>query len=324
MPCGLGGNKTTQRKLVLLGDGACGKTSLLNVFTRGYFPTVYEPTVFENYVHDIFVDNVHIELSLWDTAGQEEFDRLRSLSYDDTHAIMLCFSVDSKDSLENVESKWVGEIAENCQGVKLVLVALKCDLREQAGDDEASAAEGSQPREKKDMIDYNQGLEVARRINALRYLECSAMRNRGVNEAFTEAARVALSVKGAGSKDNSTCDVILFPLSRRTDSHVVDHRPSPFTRRTLEFLKRQNKPNYTPSLLSPSAAFPPFSRPVDSRQALIAMLTRKVSPLHIYVEHPRENGSGASGYNALFNYLAADFVAASRGDLGVSWARQTR
>jgi Rho family, other len=54
---------------------------------------VYEPTVFENYVHDIFVDNIHMELSLWDTAGQEEFDRLRSLSYDDTQAIMLCFSV---------------------------------------------------------------------------------------------------------------------------------------------------------------------------------------------------------------------------------------
>ncbi|KAG0650432.1 GTP-binding RHO3 [Hyphodiscus hymeniophilus] len=207
MPCGIGGNKTTQRKLVLLGDGACGKTSLLNVFTRGYFPTVYEPTVFENYVHDIFVDNVHIELSLWDTAGQEEFDRLRSLSYDDTHAIMLCFSVDSKDSLENVESKWVGEIAENCQGVKLVLVALKCDLREQGGDDEgAEGAEGAQ-REKKEMISYNQGLEVARRINALRYLECSAMRNRGVNEAFTEAARVALSVKQNGGKDDK-CNVM--------------------------------------------------------------------------------------------------------------------
>lgn len=71
---------------------------------KRYFPTVYEPTVFENYVHgtcndahsfssgpeysannpgysDIFVDGTHIELSLWDTAGQEEFDRLRSLSY---------------------------------------------------------------------------------------------------------------------------------------------------------------------------------------------------------------------------------------------------
>ena len=188
-----------------------------------YFPTVYEPTVFENYVHgkrsmmlcacqllirypDIFVDNVHIELSLWDTAGQEEFDRLRSLSYDDTHAIMLCFSVDSKDSLENVESKWVGEIAENCQGVKLVLVALKCDLREQSADEEGEA--DGQHREKKDMINYNQGLEVARRINALRYLECSAMRNRGVNEAFTEAARVALSVKPNGGKDDSKCNVM--------------------------------------------------------------------------------------------------------------------
>ncbi|CAD6446067.1 hypothetical protein EAF04_000880 [Stromatinia cepivora] len=209
MPCGLGGSKTTQRKLVLLGDGACGKTSLLNVFTRGYFPTVYEPTVFENYVHDIFVDGTHIELSLWDTAGQEEFDRLRSLSYDDTHAIMLCFSVDSKDSLENVESKWVGEIAENCQGVKLVLVALKCDLREQGADDEAvEGTDGAEPREKKPMIDYNQGLEVARRINALRYLECSAMRNRGVNEAFTEAARVALSVDPNGGDGNGKCEVM--------------------------------------------------------------------------------------------------------------------
>ncbi|KAI0154138.1 putative RHO3 protein [Xylariaceae sp. FL1272] len=205
--CGLGGNKTVQRKLVLLGDGASGKTSLLNVFTRGYFPTVYEPTVFENYVHDIFVDNVHIELSLWDTAGQEEFDRLRSLSYDNTDVVVLCFSVDSKDSLENVESKWLGEIQENCPGVKIVLVALKCDLRE-AGEEEedGAAAEGAQ-HEKKPMIDYNQGLEVARRIKAMRYLECSAMRNRGVNEAFTEAARVALSVKPSG-EEGSKCVIM--------------------------------------------------------------------------------------------------------------------
>ncbi|KZF19244.1 GTP-binding protein RHO3 [Xylona heveae TC161] len=203
-----GGSKTVQRKLVLLGDGACGKTSLLNVFTRGYFPTVYEPTVFENYVHDIFVDGTHIELSLWDTAGQEEFDRLRSLSYDDTHAIMLCFSVDSKDSLENVESKWVGEIAENCQGVKLVLVALKCDLREQQAEEEDDAGVVNE-QEKKPTIDYNRGLEVAKRIKALRYLECSAMKNRGVNEAFTEAARVALSVKASSnSKNESTCSLM--------------------------------------------------------------------------------------------------------------------
>jgi small GTP-binding protein len=125
-----------------------------------------EPTVFENYVHDIYIDNTHVELSLWDTAGQEEFDRLRSLSYDDTHAIMLCFSVDSPDSLENVETKWVSEIAENCPGVKLVLVALKCDLRKKDDDDE-----GTQPE--KSLIQYDEGLKVAERIKALRYLGMS-------------------------------------------------------------------------------------------------------------------------------------------------------
>ena len=43
---------------------------------------------------------------------------------------MLCFAVDNRDSLENIESKWMTEITEHCPGVKLVLVALKCDLRE--------------------------------------------------------------------------------------------------------------------------------------------------------------------------------------------------
>lgn len=146
-------------------------------------------------------------MSLWDTAGQEEFDRLRSLSYDNTDVVVLCFSVDSKDSLENVESKWVGEIQENCPGVKLVLVALKCDLRENGEEEDENAAPATEQREKKPMIDYNQGLDVARRIKAMRYLECSAMRNRGVNEAFTEAARVALSVKPAGENDSS-CTVM--------------------------------------------------------------------------------------------------------------------
>ena len=129
-----------------------------------------------------------------------------TFSKDDTDLIMLCYSVDSKDSLENVESKWVGEIADNCPGVKLVLVALKCDLRENAEDEDEAAADAAGQREKKPMINYDQGLEVARRINALRYLECSAMRNRGVNEAFTEAARVALSVKK--EREDGKCTIM--------------------------------------------------------------------------------------------------------------------
>ncbi|CAB4252878.1 similar to Saccharomyces cerevisiae YIL118W RHO3 Non-essential small GTPase of the Rho/Rac subfamily of Ras-like proteins involved in the establishment of cell polarity [Maudiozyma barnettii] len=214
--------KAIERKIVILGDGACGKTSLLNVFTRGYFPEVYEPTVFENYIHDIFVDNKHITLSLWDTAGQEEFDRLRSLSYSDTQCIMLCFSIDSQDSLENVKNKWVGEIANNCEGVKLVLVALKCDLRNSEHDnnvinpnnigDQENTTNGRSRNGNKDLVTYEEGLAMAKQIGALRYLECSAKSNKGVNEAFTEAARVALTSgpaagsAGGNSKDDDSDD----------------------------------------------------------------------------------------------------------------------
>ena len=81
--------------------------------------------------------------------------------------------VDSPDSLENVETKWVGEIADNCPGVKLVLVALKCDLRKKDDDDEEAQPE-------KPMIQYDEGLKVAERIKALRYLGMSpnSMSNR--------------------------------------------------------------------------------------------------------------------------------------------------
>lgn len=66
---------------------------------------MYVPTVFENYVADVEVDGKHVELALWDTAGQEDYDRLRPLSYPDSHVILICFAVDSPDSLDNVQEK---------------------------------------------------------------------------------------------------------------------------------------------------------------------------------------------------------------------------
>ncbi|KAI7887105.1 hypothetical protein K492DRAFT_173476 [Lichtheimia hyalospora FSU 10163] len=182
-----------RRKLVLVGDGGCGKTSLLNVFTRGYFPQAYEPTVFENYVHDVTLEDTMqtVELSLWDTAGQEGFDRLRALSYQDTHAFLLCFSVDDRDSLDNIPHRWLEEVMEHSPQAKIILVALKCDLRDNS--------------RIQDPILYEEGLAVARSIHAVRYLECSAKHNRGVRECFDQAARVALPVRiGRGRFDRRT------------------------------------------------------------------------------------------------------------------------
>lgn len=80
------------------------------MFTLGEFPTEYHPTVFENYVTDCRIDGKPVELALWDTAGQEEYERLRPLSYNNSHVILIAFSLDTPDSLDNARSKWVVEV----------------------------------------------------------------------------------------------------------------------------------------------------------------------------------------------------------------------
>lgn len=66
---------------------------------------MFIPTVLENYVVDVRLDGGEVELALWDTAGQEEYDRLRPLTYHASHVILVCYSIDCEDSLENVEIK---------------------------------------------------------------------------------------------------------------------------------------------------------------------------------------------------------------------------
>ncbi len=63
------------------------------------------PNIFESYLPSVEVDGRHVELALWDTTGQEDYDRLRPLSYPDSHVILICFAIDSPDSLENVQEK---------------------------------------------------------------------------------------------------------------------------------------------------------------------------------------------------------------------------
>lgn len=114
-----------RKKIVIVGDGACGKTSLLIVYQNGKFPEVrintqkqkegttkqneyiqkYLPTVFENYISRVDLDNKSVELALWDTAGQEDYDRLRPLSYFETDVVIICFAVDNKNSFQNVRDK---------------------------------------------------------------------------------------------------------------------------------------------------------------------------------------------------------------------------
>ena len=178
-----------RKKLVIVGDGACGKTCLLIVFSKDQFPEVYVPTVFENYVADIEVDGKQVELALWDTAGQEDYDRLRPLSYPDTDVILMCFSIDSPDSLENIPEKWTPEVKHFCPNVPIILVGNKKDLR----NDEQTRWELQ--KQKQEPVRKEDGDEMSQKINAFAYLECSAKSKEGVREVFETATRAALASK---------------------------------------------------------------------------------------------------------------------------------
>ncbi|SCU87409.1 LADA_0E03840g1_1 [Lachancea dasiensis] len=176
-----------RRKLVIVGDGACGKTCLLIVFSKGQFPEVYVPTVFENYVADVQVDGRNVELALWDTAGQEDYDRLRPLSYPDSNIVLICFSIDLPDSLDNVLEKWIAEVSHFCKGVPIILVGCKVDLREDFQTLESLRTTGQQP------VTIAEAQEVANKIGAASYYECSAKTGYGVPEVFEAATRAAIA-----------------------------------------------------------------------------------------------------------------------------------
>jgi Ras family protein A len=188
-----------RKKLVIVGDGACGKTCLLIVFSKGTFPEVYVPTVFENYVADVEVDGKHVELALWDTAGQEDYDRLRPLSYPDSHVVLICFAVDSPDSLDNVTEKWYSEVNHFCPTVPTILVGCKADLRGDPKVTEELRKTGQSP------VSPEQGEEIRKKINARKYMECSAKTNQGVRDVFEAATREALDTK---KKKDRKCTVI--------------------------------------------------------------------------------------------------------------------
>uniref|UniRef100_A0A1I7ZPY2 Ras-like GTP-binding protein Rho1 n=1 Tax=Steinernema glaseri TaxID=37863 RepID=A0A1I7ZPY2_9BILA len=183
-----------RKKLVIVGDGACGKTCLLIVFSKDQFPDLYVPTVFENYVADIEVDGKQVELALWDTAGQEDYDRLRPLSYPDTDVILMCFSIDSPDSLENIPEKWTPEVRHFCPNVPIILVGNKKDLR----NDPQTLRELA--KMKQEPVKSDQGRAIAEQIGAFDYIECSAKTKDGIREVFEKATQAALQQKKRNKK----------------------------------------------------------------------------------------------------------------------------
>lgn len=175
-----------QLKIVIVGDGGCGKTSLLMVYAKGDFPEKYAPSVFEKYVTTVTLGGKEIQLNLYDTAGQDDYDRLRPLSYQNADLILVCYDVTNPTSYENVIIKWYPEVSHFCRDVPMILIGCKTDLRKDKEKMRKLRAVEQEP------ITYIQGEETQKQMNAALYLECSAKYRENVEDIFKEAAKLAL------------------------------------------------------------------------------------------------------------------------------------
>lgn len=147
------------------------------------------------------VDGKPVNLGLWDTAGQEDYDRLRPLSYPQTDVFLICYSIISPNSFENIKSKWWPEIQHHAAGVPIMLVGTKSDLR----GDEATLAQLQAKGMR--VITPSEADARAKEIEAVKHLECSALTQEGLKNVFDEAIRAALYQKPQPT--SSGCCIVL-------------------------------------------------------------------------------------------------------------------
>ncbi|XP_076445476.1 ras-like GTP-binding protein RHO [Babylonia areolata] len=189
-------------KMVIVGDGDCGKSCLLYRFAHDEFFTSYVPTVFDVEAKTVHYKEKEVQLVMYDTAGQETYDRLRPLSYDETDVALLCFSLDNPDSLENVLLNWLPEVRYFCGNIPILLVGNKKDLRQAAElhgiADQADLNENTKRTKKrtsKAMVSFGEGQAVGTRAGAVAYFETSALTGEGTDAVFEAVVRAGMEIK---------------------------------------------------------------------------------------------------------------------------------
>ncbi|XP_060533283.1 transforming protein RhoA-like [Cylas formicarius] len=174
-------------RITVVGDGDTGKTCLLIVFKDKKFDDRYIPTVFDVYSMTIPINYEEHTIILSDTAGQEEFDKLRKLAYRDADVFILCYSIAERSSFENISLTWAPEVKRCKPNAKIILVATKIDLL---------SARKVTPEE---------GEALAREIGASGFIETSAKNCWNVEAAFQMAIWSVVSARRGRKKFKSQC-----------------------------------------------------------------------------------------------------------------------
>jgi len=183
-------------KLVIVGDGAVGKTSALISYSTNAFPGEYVPPGFNTFNARVLVDGKLANLDLWDTPGADDYDRLRPLSYPQTDIFII-----SPSTYINAKDKWLPRIRLHAPNIPILLVGLKTDLRDDILESDLAQAKTAR-----------QGKKLARSMGCL-YRECSAITQDGLKEVFDTSIRL---VRESKTNPRNKTKLRNTPIQRKT------------------------------------------------------------------------------------------------------------
>ncbi|MFW9989254.1 MAG: Rab family GTPase [Candidatus Odinarchaeota archaeon] len=156
-------------KIVIIGDAAVGKTSLINHFVESSFSEDYKPTLGANIVRkDVNLDNTKVRLIMWDLAGQEKYRVVRSMYFQGCEGALLVYDVTRYHTLENINNKWLRDYKKHVKKKgAFILIGNKTDLKDQV------------------TIPTEKGKELANKIKASHFIETSAKLGENIEKAFS-------------------------------------------------------------------------------------------------------------------------------------------
>ncbi|XP_075904513.1 rho-related GTP-binding protein RhoV [Nelusetta ayraudi] len=179
---------------MLVGDGAVGKTSMIVSYTSNGYPAEYQQTGFDVFSGQVQVEGSPVKVQLLDTAGQEEFDGFRALSYAHTDVFLLCFSMVNPTSFHNITKKWVSDIRAHNPSSPIVLVGTQSDLLLDVN------VLINLDRSNVKPVLSSRARSMAEKIRAADYVECSSLTQKNLKEAFDAAIFAAIKGKARKSK----------------------------------------------------------------------------------------------------------------------------
>lgn len=199
-------------KLVVLGAGGVGKSSITVQYVQGVYMETYDPTIEDSYKKSASIDNRQCNLEILDTAGIEQFTAMRELYIKNGEGFILVYSITDESSLKELENlrEQIARIKDNTN-IPMVLVANKCDLDESR------------------QVTSQQGVDLANSWGKIPFYETSAKYRSNVDEVFTDLVRQIMkrdstfgSLRGHSSSAGSD-------LSSLSSDQLTQHDPEKTT-----------------------------------------------------------------------------------------------